>query len=74
MYRYSISARVISSVAHLKMNLDLVDNEQLIIFVQPVTRPTMVRIVKYPAVVNVKYKMDVIVILQVVCVWEVVNT
>ena len=32
----------------------------------------MVRTVKYPAIVSVKYKMDVIVILQVVCVWEVV--
>ena len=34
----------------------------------------MARTVKYPAVVSVKYKMDVIVIIQVVFVWEVVNT
>ena len=68
MYRYSISSVFISSVVHLKMNFDLVGNEMLIIFVQPVMRPTMVRTVKYPAVVSVKYKMDVIVILQMVCV------
>ena len=43
-------------------------------YLQPVMRPTMVVTVKYPAVVSVKYKMDVIVILQVVYVWEVVNT
>ena len=33
----------------------------------------MVRTVKNPAEVSVKYKMDVIVILQVVFVWEVVS-
>ena len=54
--------------------MNLVDIELFIIFVQCVMRPAMVRTVKCPAVVSVKYRMDVIVILQVVCVWEVVNS
>ena len=44
-----------------------------LVFIQGVMRPTMVRTVKHPAVNTVKHKADVIVILQVVCVWEVVN-
>ena len=45
-----------------------------IVLIQGVMRPTMVRIVKYPAVNTVKHKADVIVLLQVVYVSEVVNT